>query len=413
VKEDATAAREPFHLRVALLLALLMGLQPLMTDVYLPALPRIAGDFAAPLAAVQMTMSALILAFGVGQIVWGPVADRWGRRPVLVANLLLMLAASLGATFAADLAWLVVWRAAQGATLAAVVVCARATVRDLFEPAQGAPVMALALSGLGLTAIIAPVAGGLLAQWGGWRAAMGFIAAFVAAVAAVVAWRAPETLRERDPRALHLPTFWRNARAVLAHPRFRAWALLVTGTYCGLFVLLSASSYAYIGVLGMSPLQYGLAMASCSVVYVGGTVFCRRWLLATGLARTAQRGAWFTLAGGLGLAACAFAERPPMAAVLLAHWSFSFGHGVHQPCGQTGAVGPFSRTAGLASALAGFITALAAFFVGLWLGSALDSTLRPLGLGVAGAALFTAAVAWTLVRRDGEAPVHEKAAATA
>jgi MFS transporter, DHA1 family, multidrug resistance protein len=398
-------------LRVAVLLALLLGLQPVMTDVYLPTLPAIARELAAPLSAVQMTMSALILAFGLTQLVWGPLADRFGRRPILLTSLALMLAASVGAALADDLRALIHWRIVQGAGLAAVVVCARATVRDLYEPAQGAPVMALALSGLGVIAIASPLAGGALAQVGGWRAALVGVSAFVALALLYVAWRAPETLPARDPRALHLPTLARNAREVLMHPRFRAWALLVAGTYSGLFVLLSASSHAYLGALGMTPLHYGLAMASGSLVYVLGTLLCRRWLRAHGLVGTVRRGAWFTLAGGLGMACCAWADRPALPWVMLSHWLYCFGHGIHQPCGQTGAVGPFARMAGLASALAGCVLALLAFAVGLWLAGAIDGSLRAMGTGLAAAAVFTATVAWTLVRRHGEPALHGLATA--
>jgi DHA1 family bicyclomycin/chloramphenicol resistance-like MFS transporter len=356
-------------------------------------------------------MSALILSFGLMQLVWGPVADRFGRRPVLLANLGLMVLASIGAALAPTIGALIAWRAAQGATLAAAVVCARAMVRDLYEPHQGAQVMALGLTGLGVLAVSAPLAGGLLAATWGWRAPLAAVAAFAAAAAAFIALQLPETLRARDPQALRLPVLARNAAAVLRHPTFRAWALLVSSTYAGLFVLLSSSSYVYIGVLGMTPAVYGATMAGGSLVYLVGTLFCRRWLAQVGLVGSVRRGAWFTLAGGLGMAACAFAEQPPVGAVLLSHALFTFGHGLHQPCGQTGAVGPFPQMAGVASALAGCALALVAFAVGTWLGAAMDGTLRPLGLGLGTAAVATATIAWTLVRRHGEP--HRTAAAAA
>jgi MFS transporter, DHA1 family, multidrug resistance protein len=397
-----SAAAALSSLQAAASIALLLGLQPVVTDLYLPALPLIARDFAAPLSATQMTMSALILAFGLLQLLWGPLADRFGRRPVLLLSLALMVAASTGAALATSMAWLIVWRIAQGATLAAVIVCARAMVRDLYEPHQGAQVMALALSGLGVIAIVSPLAGGVLAAAWGWRASLMAVGVCAALSWLVVAWRLPETLAQRDPRALHLAVLARNARQVLAHPTFRAWALLVACTYGGLFIILSATSYVYIGALGMTSAQYGAALASGSLVYVLGTLVCRRWIVRLGLVGTVRRGAVFTLAGGLGMAACGWASAPPVALVLLSHWLFVFGHGMHQPCGQTGAVGPFPRMAGVAAALAGCVLALTAFGVGLGLGATMDGTLRPLGSALALAALATATVAWTLVRRHGE-----------
>ncbi len=385
----------------ALALALLLGLQPVMTDLYLPALPLLARELAAPMSAVQLTMSALILAFGLSQLAWGPLADRFGRRPVLLVSLSLLVLASIAAAAASHIGWLIFWRAAQGATMAAAVVCARAMVRDLYEPHEGARVMSLGLSGLGVLAVSAPLIGGVLAMALGWRSALATVAVFSLVVLLFV-WRAlPETLAVPDPHALRWRALAGNARRVVAHPTFRAWALLISATYGGLFTLLAASSFAYIEVLGLTPAQYGLAMASGSLSYLSGTFVCRRWLLRLGLLGTVRRGAVFSLAGGLGMAFCALSPWASVPLVLGSQWLFTFGHGIHQPCGQTGAVGPFPRTAGVASALAGCLLALTAFVVGLWLGQALDGTLRPMGLGVAFWGLVTAGVAWSLVQRHG------------
>ena len=389
----------------AVALALLLGLQPVMTDLYLPALPLLARDLAASMSATQLTMSGLILAFGLSQLVWGPVADRFGRRPVLLGNLSLLVLTSIGASLATHIGWVIAWRAAQGATLAAVVVCARAMVRDLYEPQRGARVMSLGLSGLGVIAIAAPLAGGVLATAWGWRSTLATVACLSLAVLVFI-WRAlPETLAECNPRALHAPTLAANTAEVLAHPTFRAWTLLVTCTYGGLFTLLSASSFAYIEVLGLTPLQYGLAMASGSLSYLIGTFYCRRWLLRLGLLGAVRRGALFSLAGAAGMALCAVSPALAVLPLVLAgHWLYAFGHGIHQPCGQTGAVGPFPQMAGVASALAGCALALVAFGIGLWLGQAMDGTLRPMALGVALWGSATAAVAWTRVQRHGEPP---------
>lgn len=389
----------------AIALALLLGLQPVVTDLYLPSLPLLARDLAAPMSATQLTMSALILAFGLSQLVWGPIADRFGRRPVLLTSLSLLVLASAGAALAPHIGWLIAWRVAQGAAMAAAVVCARAMVRDLYEPHQGARVMSLGLSGLGVLAIAAPLLGGVLAMVLGWRSALAAVAIFAMLVLIYTWLEVPETLAVRDVRALHGPTLAGNARTVLAHPTFQAWSLLVAATYGGLFTLLAASSFAYIEVLGLSPAQYGIAMASGSLAYMIGTFFCRRWLLHWGLHGTVRRGGLFTLAGATGMALCALAPSwATVPLVLGSHWLYLFGHGIHQPCGQTGAVGPFPQMAGVASALAGCLLALTAFAVGLWLGQAIDGTLRPMALSVAFWGGITAVVAWTLVQRHGVAP---------
>ncbi len=409
----ATPAPKLAPATAATALALLLGLQPVATDLYLPALPTLTRELAAPMSASQLTMSALILAFGLAQLVWGPVADRYGRRPVLLGSLGLFVLASVGATFAGSIWQLVGWRAAQGAGMAACVVCARAMVRDLYEPHEGARVMSLGLSGLAGFALASPLLGGVLVSAFGWRATLAAVA-LIGLVALLFIWRAlPETNRHKNPHATRPGPVLHIAALVLRHPGFRAWALLVACTYGGLFTLLAASSFVYIGVLGVTPMQYGLALGSGSVAYLAGTVVCRRWLIQVGLVGAVRRGAWFTLAGGLAMAALALAGIQTVWAVLLPHWLYSFGHGLHQPCGQTGAVAPFPQAAGTASALAGFVLAMTAFVIGLWLGQSLDNTTKPLALTVGFWSLLTATVAWTLVRRHGELPRGVAAAAAA
>jgi DHA1 family bicyclomycin/chloramphenicol resistance-like MFS transporter len=387
---------------VAAALALLLGLQPLSTDLYLPALPSLARELQAPMAAAQLTMSALILAFGVAQLVWGPVADRFGRRPVLLCGLSLYTLAGALCTIAPDIQLLVLGRTLQGAALAAAVVCGRATIRDLYEPQQGAHVMSQAMSGLGLIAVLAPVIGGTLAGWWGWRAALASLAAIGAGVLAFVALSLPETVRQRNPRALHLAPLLGQASQVLRHPTFIAWTALTSSTYGGLFTVLAGSSFVYIGVLGLSPGRYGMAMASGALSYLLGTFVCRRWLRRVGLRGAVRLGALFTLAGGVSMSALAWCGVQSVWAVLVPQWLYVLGHGVHQPCGQTGAVSAFPQAAGVAAALAGFVLAVVAFGVGLWLGHALDGTVRPMVYGVGAWSVITATVAWTLVQRHGE-----------
>jgi DHA1 family bicyclomycin/chloramphenicol resistance-like MFS transporter len=388
----------------AFALALLLGLQPVTTDVYLPALPLLRRELGADMASAQLTMSALILAFGLAQMVWGPLADRYGRRPVLLLGLALYTLAGVGCATAAHMDSLVVWRVLQGAALASAVVVARAVIRDLYEPAQGAHVMALALAGLGVIALLSPLLGGLVAAASGWRAALAGVALTGAVTLGFIAWRLPETLPVPNPQALQLRPMLRGWVQIARHPQFRAWGLLVTCSYGGLFTLLAGSSFVYMDVLGLSPAAYGAAMAAGSVSYIAGTFLCRRWIRQVGMQRTVQRGGWFTLAAGVSAVGLALLSLQSGVqsfwAVLVPQLLFLFGHGQHQPCGQAGVVAPFPRSAGAASALAGLLLAVVAFGVGRWLGVALDGTTAPLLLGLGFWSALTCGVAWGLVKRE-------------
>lgn len=385
--------------RAALMLALLLGLQPVTTDLFLPALPALTRGLNTTVAAAQQTMGAALLAFGLAQLVWGPVADRIGRRPVLLAGLLLFTAAAAAATMAPSIGALVAWRALQAVGMAAAVVCARALVRDLYEPAEGAQMMALGLTGLGFIAIASPTLGGSLAAWFDWRGTLAAVAVFGAVVLALVAGQMPETLRQRRPDA----TQWRQVLAtwarIVRHREFITWTALMSCTYGALFTMLAGSSFVFIDVLGLSPTQYGLVLGTGSLTYIGGTLLCRRWVRLHGTGGAVQRAAWFTLAGGLGMALPAALGVQSVWALAVPQALFALGHGVHQPVAQSAVAGPFPREAGAAVALAGFVLAAIAFGIGLWLGQALDGTVRPLAYGVCLWSTLTALVAWTLVRR--------------
>lgn len=387
---------------VVLLLTLLLGIQPITTDLYLPALPTLQQDLRASMAATQLTLSALILCFGLGQLVAGPLADRFGRRPVLLGGLALYTLASLGSALAPAIEWLIGWRAVQGAGMAAAVTCGRSIVRDLYPPQDGARMMSKALSGLGVIAMASPALGGVMVQWFNWHAALGAVTLFGVVTLAIVAWRYEETVPQRNPRATQLAPLAANWVAVLRHPGFRAWTLLSGFAYGALFFLLAGSSFVYIGVLGVSKIGTGLIMLSNSFAYIVGTFWCRRLLARHGLRGAVRRGALFTLGAAVTMAALALAGIHTAWAVMLPSWLYCIGHGVHQPCGQTGAIGPFPDKAGTAASLSGFWMMAVAFAVGLFLGRTGGDTVYTMTLGFATLALALCAVAWTLVQRHGE-----------
>jgi DHA1 family bicyclomycin/chloramphenicol resistance-like MFS transporter len=387
---------------VVVLLTLLMGIQPISTDLYLPALPTVQHELGASLDAAQLTLSTLVICFGLSQLVCGPLADRYGRRPLLLGGMLLYTAASLFGIGAQSIEALIVWRGLQGVAMAAAVTCARSIIRDLYDPFDGARVLSKALTGLGFIAAASPVSGGFIVEWLDWRAALSMLAAFGALTLLVVAWRFEETIPARDRQATRIAVLWRNWSEVLANPTFRAWTLLSAATYGGLFFMLAGSSFVLIGVLGASRSEYGLLLGSMSFAYISGTVLCRRLLRRFGLRRTVAIGAVFSLGGGVMMAALSLAGVHTIWAILLPQYLYAIGHGVHQPCGQAGAVGPFPQKAGTAASLSGFAMTLSALLVGLWLGRHLDGTVYPLTLGVCVSSIAVAAIAWTLVQRDGE-----------
>lgn len=388
---------------IVLTLALLLGIQPVTTDLYLPALPALTTGFGAPVAHAQLTLTALLLAFGLSQLLLGPLSDCYGRRPVLLAGLAAYVVAAVGGAMAPSMEWLIGWRTLQGAAMGASVMAARAIVRDLYQPAEGARVMSRALTGLGVIACLCAPLGGLLSDLASWRVALLAPALFGAATLALVALRFEESLARCNPDALAPRTLLRTWATVLRHPTFLAFCALTTASYAVLFTFLAASSFVFIQVLGLTKTQYGLVMLWNSLAYIAGTFVCRFWLPRHGVRGSIARGAVLTLSGGTLMGGLALAGVQSVAAIVGPLTLVMLGHGVHQPCGQSGAVGPFPQAAGAASALNGFVMMLAAFGIGGWLGTHLDGTVRPLAYGMWFWSVCIALIAWTLVQKYGEA----------
>jgi MFS transporter, DHA1 family, multidrug resistance protein len=385
-----------------ILLTLLLGIQPITTDLYLPALPGLTQALGSQTSQAQLTLSALLLAFGSSQLAWGPLSDRFGRRPILLLGLALYVAAAVAAALAPSMTALITARAFQGAAMGAAVMCARAIVRDLFEPAQGARMMSKGLTGLGLVAIFSPSLGGLAAQYAGWRAALGLTAVFGVLALAFVALRFKETLASPKLDALQPAPLLRAWGQIIRHPTFLAWAALQSASYCALFTFLAASSFVFLKVYGLSPGAYGLWMCTTSGMYVAGTFWCRWLLVRAGLRRSVRIAGCLTLLGGTGVGVFALLGWHTPLAFLLPFYVLMFAHGVHQPTSQSGALGPFPHMAGTAAALAGFIMMSMAFGVGHWLGWRLDGTVFALTQGVWFWSVVVALVALTLVQRHGE-----------
>ena len=383
------------------LLALLLGFQPLTTDLYLPAMPLLAQQLDASVAQTQSTFYALILAFGCSQLAWGPASDRWGRRPILLAGIGLYVLAAVGCALAPHMDALIAWRTVQGAALGAVVMAAGAIVRDLYNPVEGTHVMSKALSGLGVLACCSPLMGSWLAQYLGWRSTMVALSVVGAASWLLVWLRFQESVQHFNPHALQPRRLLGSWREILRHPTFLAYSATTTSSYGGLVVFLTAAPFVFTQALGWSASHVGWLLAANGVIYIGGTMLCRRLLPRWGVRNTvAVAGGLAVLCAALLLGLALLEVRNPWAyacACLL----FPIAHGIQQPCGQSGAVSAFPKAAGMASALNGFIMMLFAFATGQLLGRSFNGTVYPLVFGLGFWCLAAALASCTLVRRHG------------
>lgn len=346
----------PARLNFALMLPLLLAAQPVATDSYLPALPEIAATLGS--ASVSLTVFALI--FGIGQLPMGSLSDRFGRRPVLLSGLALYALAALAAALASTAAMLVAARAMQGFAMAAILVCARATVRDRHSAADGPYVMARGFMGMGMMAFLAPILGAYVTQQVGWRWVLAGMSLYAFGLL-VMCWYGFD---ESFSRIASSRGSIRDVREIFGNATFRVWALLAASTYTGMFCFLLLSPVIYIRHLGLSPQRYGWIPASGTLVYVLSTYGCRLLLRRQSMLRTVRQGATLSLSGAV-IQAVGYALFPGSIWPLLAgHGVYCLGHGIHQPCGQAGAVSGLPHLAGRAVSWSGFIMMFFAFSVG-------------------------------------------------
>lgn len=355
-----------------------MMLQPLSTDLYLASLPGMALDFAVTPAAVQQTLSLFVFGFGTAQLLSGPLSDRYGRRPVLIGGLALYLLSGVACALSPSLDWLIAARFVQAIGCCTAVVVARAIVRDAYPPAEGARVLAKALSLLALAPILGPILGGYLQVSFGWRAAF-----VILTLAGLTMWVAvmrhlTESNKQLNPAAMHPASLARSYLHVIRTPVFWAYALPGSISYASIFVFISGTPFVLIKVLGVPTQYYGYLFAFGILGYLSGTLICRRLIGSIGIARVLALGTSVGLAGGLGFLMLVLAGISHWTLVVMAQFVVMTAHGINFPCTQSGSLAPFPEKAGAAAGLYGCLIMYAALAAGTWVGSSHDGTLLPL-----------------------------------
>lgn len=388
---------------LTVLVGLFLTLQPISTDLYLASLPGLAARFDVPASTVQLTLSLFMAGFGVMQLASGPMADRYGRRPVMLGGLALYVAASLACAASPTIGVLIAARFAQAVGCCTVVVVGRAIVRDAFAPAAGARVLAHASSLLAVIAMAGPIVGSLLEVAFGFRGAFVFIAALGALLFVVTVRMLPETLTRPDARALAPRRILAGYAVILRSPVFLVYTAVGAASYGGLFAFISGSSFVLIRGLGVPAAWFGACFAFVVAGYLGGTIACRNLIPRLGLPRTILAGASLAAASATIGAALALAGVHRVAALLLPTFGYFFAHGIVFPCAQSGATSAFPDRAGAAAGLFGALIMAIAVAIGTWIGASFDGTPVPLTVTLACTALASLAIArFGVLRHPGD-----------
>jgi DHA1 family bicyclomycin/chloramphenicol resistance-like MFS transporter len=341
--------------RVSWLGGLIGGLGPLSLALYTPAMPELAGVFATDDAAVKLTLSVYFAGFAGAQLVCGPLSDRYGRKPVILAFVLLYLVGSAGTLLSPTVELFTVFRLLQGLGAAAGIVIGRAIVRDLYTGEASARVMNITNVLLGAGPAVAPAVGGMAMLVAGWRAPLIIMLLLgVVSLLTVHLW-----LRETRPDesgARSAAGVLRDYAAILRHPYFR-WSALTTGFAVATFYAqATVLSFIVMGSLGFTATQFGLLMLGVSGGYVVGALGLRFLAPVWGAYRLVGFGLACLLASTLALATCLVLLPGSAYGIAISVAAMLASNAFILPGMHTASLAPFPEKAGAASALTGFTT---------------------------------------------------------
>ncbi len=388
----------PGAIALTVLLALLTAIGPLSTDMYLPSLPRIVADFGSSVAEVQLTLSIFLVGFATGMLVYGPLADRYGRRPVLIAGLAVLLAGTLACALAPTVETLILGRFVQALGGAGPVILARSIVRDLYDGSRAGQELARMGAIMGVVPAIAPTIGGLLDGVGGWRASFVFTLAFAAFLAVVAVTRLPET-RAGDPAVRLSPAgIAADFGAILRSGAFRANVAILCAVYAGLFAYISGSSFVLQDHYRLGPIAFGLAFGAGALAFTAGSLAGQRIVMHRGMSRVMGLGTATNAAGGVLMLLAALAGPGHPAEIFVPMMVYLAGLGLALPQATAAAIMPFPERAGSASSLMGFLQMVAGAVTGIGVGLAVEAAWWSLPVFVAALGLASF-VLWTTTRR--------------
>ncbi|MCK1281887.1 multidrug effflux MFS transporter [Bradyrhizobium sp. 61] len=348
-------------------IAVLAGLSAtgtLATNILLPSLPQMAASLNVSSAAVTSAITIFLAVFALGQLVVGPISDRYGRRWPVLIGFAVFFAGSLWCGLATDLPGLLTGRVIQAAGACATSVLSRAIARDMFSGAAMARAMALIMIAMAAAPGFSPLLGGALDHYFGWRSEFAFVAAFAAlgalAYSAVFGETHHATRTPLDPLAIA-----RNYASLITDRRFIVPATTVSLIMGGLFAMFSAAPRVLIEAMQFSPIQLGLFFAGTVMVVFAAGMLATKLAPRYGLDRSIRGGLWAAAAGGIAILSVAL-YAPSFPPFLGAMCVFLLGMGIVNPLGTAKALSPFGDRAGAASALIGFFQMMSAA-IGVWL----------------------------------------------
>lgn len=350
-------------------------------DMFLPSVPVIAHAFGTEPGAAQLAVTTYLLGLAFGQLAWGPVSDRYGRKPVLLAGMALFLVSSVCGAAADSIQSLVLLRFAQGLGMSSGPVIARSIVRDLYAREQAAHLLARMMAVFGVIPVLAPLIGGQAIALSGWPAVFWVYTAIALALLAAIGFGLGETAPAERP-SIAPGRIAANYALLFGDSRFRAALATMVCAQMGVIAFVSSSALAMVQALHLSPTAFSVLFAAVMLGQIVGGVLGARLVSRLGSARLVRFGAALVAIGGGVLAVLALTGAPHWSAVVLPMVVYLFGCSFMIPNATAAALSPFPQMAGSASSLLGAIPFGLGALLSAGLAVAFDGSTRPMALAI-------------------------------
>lgn len=363
--------------KIVFILGLLAMLMPLSIDMYLPALPVISAQFGVPAGSAQMTLSTYILGFALGQLLYGPMADSLGRKPVILGGTLVFAAAAVACALAQTIDHLIIMRFLHGLAAAAASVVINALMRDIYPKEEFSRMMSFVMLVTTIAPLVAPMAGGAVLVWFSWHAIFWILALAALLASAMIFFFIDETLPVERRQKFHIRTTIGNFASLFRHKRVLSYMLASGFSFAGMFSFLSAGPFVYIELNHVSPQHFGYYFALNIVFLFVLTIINSRFVRRVGALNMFRAGLWIQFVMAVWLVVSAFLD--------VGFWALVIGVAAFVGCvsmissnAMAVILDEFPHMAGTASSLAGTFRFGIGAIVGALLSMATFSTAWPM-----------------------------------
>lgn len=380
--------RDPLF-RVALILGLLSAVGPFAIDMYLPALPQVAADLGTTEAGAALTLTAYFFAFGLAQMIYGPLADAIGRKRPMIAGLFIFFIATAGAWFAPDINWLIGARFAQGFGAAALMVVPRAVIRDKASGADATRMMAAVMIVISVSPMLAPLTGSLVLLWGDWRDIFAILAVAALLSLCLIVFALPETLAITKRRPVHFGSMKSGAARLLGNRKFMGLTMIGGFGMASFFVFLSTASFVYTRQYGLTPTQFSIAFAINAIGFFSASQLAGRLAQRYGIERVISFAVTGFASATLVLAVAVSAGFDALPVVIAGLFIGNACLGLVIPTAMVLALDPHPDIAGLASSLGGTLQMLTGGAMIALTGYFLDNTAENMVIAIATCAVLS------------------------